>query len=330
MTPDPAAALTAAACAGILAAIGCRCYMPCPNSAPLPVPAILYRMAGLCLSLVVLGGCASATNDMTHSRLHPPIRILLAESAPTLQAARLQKVFAPDVKTRLTLADAPLAGAVRHAQHYALASMEKQLQRQPDISLISPTPTSQTLLDSLRGPGPAHALNQHSAKQLHELTGADAVLRFDISDYGLTPKSWRSSYITFEVVTTLGITAVIASVGGTVAKGAAGAYLAQEAVEETAEGYAGFWALDEVCRPVRIEAELIRLEPPAVIWQYSDTGLANVHVSRLYRDIGAAERNRQLDQSTGYAVQDLLNILRHDLHGKRIAQSPAHLKWELN
>jgi len=304
--------------------------MSLPNNAPFPVPAILYRMAGLCLSLVALGGCATATDDFAHSRLHPPFRILLAESAPTLQAARLQKVFAPDNKTRLTLADKPLAGALSHSQQYALASMEKQLRQQPDVNLISPTPTSKALLDTLRGPGPEHALNQQRAKQLHELTGADAVLRFDISDYGLTPKSWRTGYITFEVVTTLGITVAIASLGGTVAKGAAGTYLAQEAVEETAEGYAGFWALDTVSRPVRIEAELIQLDPPAVVWQDSDTGLADMHVSRLYRDIGAAERNRQLDQSTGYAVQDLVNILHHVLLGTRVAKKPAKLKWQLN
>ena len=67
-----------------------------------------------------------------------------------------------------------------------------------------------------------------------------------------------------------------------------------------------FWALDVVCRPVRIEAELIALDPETVLWQYSDTGLSDVSLSRLTRKVGADERNGQLDQATDYAVNDIV------------------------
>jgi len=293
---------------------------------------VTLRVTVLCIPLAVLGGCASVTpiNDIAHSRLHPPVRILLAETAPSLSAARLQKVFAPENKKKLTLSDKPLVQAVAHSQQSALANMRAVLHRYPDIKLIPPTPDSTTELAVLVDPKTSAKDKQSAADRLRQRSGADAVLRFGITDYGLTPKTWRTGYITFEVVTTLGITVAIASLGGSVAKGAAGAYLAQEIVEETIEGYAGFWALDKVCRPVRIEAELIQLDPPAVVWRYSDTGLADVHFSRLYRKIDAAERWQQLDQSTSYAIQDLVNILNHNLHGTRIARSPATLKWELN
>ena len=153
------------------------------------------------------------------------------------------------------------------------------------------------------------AIPQKAADQIHTTTGADDILRFGITDYGLTPKTWRTGYITFEVVSTLAITALIASAGTSLAKGTAGAYLAQETVEETAESYAGFWALDAVCRPVRIEAELIQLSSAQIVWKSSDTGLSDVSLSRLTRKVGTKERDMQLNQSTDYAVDKVVSDL---------------------
>ena len=85
--------------------------------------------------------------------------------------------------------------------------------------------------------------------------------------------------------------------------------MAQETVEETAEGYAGFWALNVVSRPVRIEAELIRLKPLAIVWKTADTGLSDVRLSRLIRKVGPAERDSQLEQSTDDAVKDIVAAL---------------------
>jgi hypothetical protein len=88
----------------------------------------------------------------------------------------------------------------------------------------------------------------------------------------LTPKSRRKGYIAFEVTSTLAIARAIAYSGSAAAKAttaAAGTYLAQETAEETAESYAGFWALDVESRPVRIEAALVRPEPVATVWEIS-------------------------------------------------------------
>ena len=133
--------------------------------------------------------------------------------------------------------------------------------------------------------------------------------KFGISDYGLTPKSWRDGYITFEITSTLAIAGAIAYTGSAAARAAAGAYLVQEGIEESAESYAGFWALDVVSRPVRIEAQFVRLNPVTTVWEDSDTGLADVKLSRLTRKVGSAEQNNQLDQSTDFAVNGLVSRL---------------------
>ena len=187
--------------------------------------------------------------------------------------------------------------------------MDSALAKQPKLLLVTPPTQENPLFDKIQGHTFETALSQDETDRIRSTTGADALLRFTITDYGLTPRSWRKGYITFEVTTTLALAAVIAYSGSTVAKAAASVYLVQETIEETAEAYAGFWALDVVCRPVRIEAELIRLKPVTTVWKISDTGLANVRLSRLTRKVGADERDRQLDQATDYAVKDIVSAL---------------------
>jgi hypothetical protein len=237
------------------------------------------------------------------------MKIVVMQSPMTIDPARLQKVLAPELKPKLPAANEAISQGVKHSQEHALADMESDLAKQPKLIVVTP-PTDETpFINKIQAADFDTAISQDVADRIQTTTGADAILRFGITDYGLTPKSWRKGYITFEVVTTLAITALIASAGTSLAKGAAGAYLAQEAVEETAEGYAGFWALDVVCRPVRIEAELIGLHPVTTLWKSSDTGLSDVSLSRLTRKVGAEERNSQLDQSTDYAVNDVVSDL---------------------
>lgn len=142
----------------------------------------------------------------------------------------------------------------------------------------------------------------------------------------LTPKSWRKGYIAFEVASTLGITGAIACTGSAAAKAAAGVYLTQEAVEETAEAYAGFWALDVVCRPVRIEAELVRLNPISTVWETSDTGLSDVAWSRLARKVASSERDGQLDQATNYAVKDVVSDLSDVMESAKLGPIRQQIK----
>ena len=262
-------------------------------------------LAILCLTSIGLGGCATA-NEMQLRHMPVPVKILVMQSPSTIKANKLQKVLAPQTKKKLTRSAPALAQGIKHSRKYAMTSMVSDLRDQPKLRLVTPPADEKPLIEKIQDKRFDSVISQKTADQIQTTTGADAILRFGITDYGLTPNSWRSGYITFEVVSTLAITAVIASAGTNLAKGAAGAYLAQETVEETAESYAGFWGLDVVCRPVRIEAELIQLHPVKVIWTDDDTGLSDVSLSRLTRKVGPPERNMQLDQATGYAVRDIL------------------------
>lgn len=296
------------------------------------MPSIDFRplvLTALGPALAMLSGCASVNHAVREpAHLQTPVKVLLIQSPLAVSPQRLQSVFAAKSKKPLTLASPALLPVAAHSRARALADMRTALGKRSNIVLVKPPLRAKPLIARIQQQKYTTALTPAEAKQLQAETGADAILRFGITDYGLTPKTWRTSYITFEVVSTLAITALIASVGTTVAKGAAGAYLAQETVEETAEGYAGFWALDVVCRPVRIEAKLIRPAPLTILWHDNDTGLADVHLSRLFRNVSAAERNRQLDQSTAYAVNDLVAALSNKLSGKKNVHLPAKLKWE--
>lgn len=231
------------------------------------------------------------------------------ESPMTIGRGRLQTVLAPDVKRKLSVSEEPISQGMKHAQQHALAAMESSLTNQSGLIIVTPPADEEQFFNVIQGHDLETAISQEEADRIQRTTGADALLRFAITDYGLTPKSWRKAYITFEVTTTLAIAAIIAYSGSTVAKAAAGAYLVQETVEETAETYAGFWVLDVVCRPVRIEAELIRLNPVTTIWKTSHSGLSDVRLSRLIRKVEPDERDRQLDQATDHAAKDIVSAL---------------------
>jgi hypothetical protein len=276
-------------------------------------PHIRVALIGLMASS--LCGCATNPyqNNLEQSPLRPPIKLLVMESPVSIDSERLQAVLAPDSKPETMASKVLVSDGKKHAQQYALASMEAALEKQAYLEIIHPPENESPYLHGLGEKSLQSPLTQDEANWLHKNTGADALLRFGITDYGLTPRSWRNGYITFEVATTLAIAGVIAFSNVPAAKGVAGAYLAQEAAEETAEAYAGFWGLDEVSRPVRIEAELIQLNPLATLWSDSDTGLSETSWSRLTGKVSFEERNHQLDQSTDDAVGHLASELSVEL-----------------
>jgi len=257
---------------------------------------------------VWLGGCATTSNvQLAEAHMKMPIKILIMQAPMTINADRLQKVFAPDIKPELSISDEPISQGVKHAQEYVYAAMESALAKEPKLIAVTPPAEEKQLVDNIQSRGLKGIITQDEAAHLQAATGADALLRFGITDYGLTPQSWRKGFIAFEVTTTLAIAAVIVYSNSVAAKSVAGVYLVQEAIEETATGYAGFWALDEVCRPVRVEADLIRLNPVTTLWKTSDTGLSDVSSSRLFRKVGSNERDRQLDQAADYAVKNVVS-----------------------
>jgi len=269
------------------------------------------RIAFYCVIAVALSSCATG-RDMIWlhpSHLKAPVRVLVMESPMSVDSVRLQPVLAPDSKPGAPAAAGPIARGQAHAQEIALASMDAALGKRARFEVID-SPQREIAAANFESP-----LAQAEADRLRAATGADALLRFRITDYGLTPNSWRKGYITFEVASTLAIAGVIAYRGTTAAKAAAGAYLAQETIEETAEAYAGFGALNEVWRPVRVEAKLDRLNPVATVWKASETGLSDTSLSRLVRKVPSAERDGQLDQATRRAVGDLVSNLSLALGG---------------
>ncbi|MGB9093176.1 MAG: hypothetical protein WCB93_03600 [Gallionella sp.] len=255
------------------------------------------------------------------AHMDAPIRTLVMESPVSIDKGRLQAVFTPDkIKPGSPASAALINLGEQHAREYALASMNDALDKRAGLDIINSPAEQSPIISEIGGMNFDSAITQDQADRLRAATGADALFRFGISDYGLTPKSWRDGYITFEITSTLAIAGAIAYTGSAAARAAAGAYLVQEGVEESAESYAGFWALDVVSRPVRIEARLVRLNPVATVWEASDTGLSDVRLSRLTRKVDSIEQNNQLDQSTAYAVNDLVSSLsaamgKNDLPG---------------
>ncbi len=160
------------------------------------------------------------------------------------------------------------------------------------------------LVDELQIKNPDIGVTGEMASRLHATSDADALLRFWITDYGITPKSWRSAVIIFEVTTTLGIAAIAYAYPAT--RAVAGVYLVEEGIEETVEGYAGFWALNEVGRPVRIEAEFVSLSTGTQIWKGSTTGFSDMRFSRLVRKVTPEERDAQLNGATDRALANIV------------------------
>lgn len=286
-------------------------------------PSWLICTTLLCAAGLGLGGCAS-TQQITHAHMHLPVKVVVVEAPMTIDAGRLQSVMAPASKKKLSTKDEPIAQAIKRSEQHALVAMNSVLAKQPEFVVIKPTTAAKQYLDEVQNDNSHSAIPQKTATRIQADTGADAILRFRITDYGLTPPSWRTGYITFEVASTLAIATVIAYSGYAAAKAAAGAYLTQEAVEETAEGYAGFWSLDVVYRPVQIEAELIRLQPINIVWKSRDTGLSDTSLTRLTRQVDARELYKQLDQSTNYAVKDIVLDLSQAL--TRLNSTQPHMQ----
>lgn len=282
------------------------------------------RAGLLCVLASVLAGCASVPS--THLARAPvtlPLKVVAVEAPLAVEAGRMQEVVAPGIARTLTYADPELAQAEQDARARAAGAMAAALRGARNVVLVAAAPGP-----SAPGPGVPiagldfdSAITPEEAARLRAATGADAVLRYRITDYGLTPRSWRNGYIAFEVTTTLALAAVIAYSGSKAAQAAAGLYLVQETAEETASAYAGFQLFDEVCRPVRVEAKLVALNPPQVLWQTRATGLSDIRLGRYFRKVGAEERNRQLQTATAAAAADVASDLNAALEWAKLERA---------
>ena len=273
----------------------------------------MARSSSLAAGLIVLaalaeGGCASP------QRLSPladgPARVLVVEMPMRRDEARLHEEFAAKLKEGSAQSRAAIASAVKEAESSALSDMKHALDRQPGI-VVDERPAAARTAQELQLANPQLALTKDLAGRVYALTGDDALLRFRITDYGVTPKAWRNGLIAFEVVSTLGIAAAIYSYPAT--RAAAGVYLAQETAEESAESFAEFWTVDKASRPVRMQADLVSLKSADDLWKDSATGLSDIKPARLLRKVSPAESAAQRDRATQAAARKLAESLRESI-----------------
>lgn len=263
---------------------------------------ILAGVVGLTLS-----GCAVTALQPDTRFLAKPLKIGLIQ-IPFQDKAAIRSVVAQDQPKDSTEADQETNNAIEAMQSQAFTDMTNALAAFPGITVNSASIPTPTILQGSLIADRDQALSPEVATSLHASSGADAVMLFRISDYGLTPKVWRDGVMAFEVVSTLGIAAIAYARPATHA--IAGMYLAEETIEETIEAYSGFWALDEVYRPVRVEAEMIDLQTGRRVWADSETGFSDNGFSRIFRTVTKEERKAQLSAALREAINKVASDFR--------------------
>ncbi|HQU07231.1 MAG: hypothetical protein KGN31_07065 [Betaproteobacteria bacterium] len=253
---------------------------------------------------LALGGCAVTAPKPDTQFLAKPLKVGLAQ-IPFQDKDAIRSVVAQDQPKDSTEAGQETINAIEAMQSQEFTDMTNALAAFPGITVNSTPVPLPTILNGFPIADRNQSLTPEVAASLRASSGADALLRFGISDYGLTPKAWRHGVIAFEVVSTLGIAAIAYARPAT--RAIAGAYLAQETIEETIEAYSGFWTLDEVYRPVRVEAEMIDLHTGRRVWADSETGFSDRRLSRIFRTVTDEERKAQLSAALREAINKVVS-----------------------
>ncbi len=149
-------------------------------------------------------------------------------------------------------------------------------------------------------------LSPAALAQLKSTFPASQYLRVRVTDFGETPEAWKSTYIGFEVVTTLAVAGLLYVHKTT--RALAGIYLVEEPAEEFVEGYSGFWLLNRLSRPVRIDADLVDASTGHVIWHESQTGMADWEWGHLWT-MPTDQKNQLLARSMKKAATTLARRL---------------------
>ena len=267
-----------------------------------PIATLIY--------VLILSGCATSMARRTlHEPIAHPLQVVIVQSPNNVNPEALRMVFAPANPEISDETNKIIKSGMVDAEARAMGEMKSALTH-AGITVLSNETISHSLND-LPISDTQKQLNCEQTQKFHLLSGADVLLKFRITDYGLTPREWRNWVIGFEIVSTVGIAAWAYYVPET--RPLAAAYLVTESIEETAEAYSGFWALNKLSRPVRIEAELFDLHTGEMVWSDSNTGLAKVHLIRLFTNIDAATRKIQLEDATHESAEKLINRLQKSL-----------------
>lgn len=250
-------------------------------------------------SLLVLAGCATLGPPPIAS-LHPAGHLSIIELPTSVDDDSLRRNFHNKEK-KVSAA--------------TLAEDRQQLQTRFDLALNQALDSAGSALlataNIVHFDDPAltdigKPLDVAALERLQATSPADDYLRLRVTDYGQTPKSWLSAYVAFEVVSTLAIAGVLYV--HKVTRPVAGIYLVQESAEELGEGYGGFWLINRLSRPVRIEADLVDGRTGQVIWHDSETGMADWHWHDVWH-MNNTRRDTLLGISTDKAIADLVKEL---------------------
>jgi len=251
--------------------------------------------------LVLATGCATQPAAVTF--LRPDSHLAVLQLPPAVSDDSLRRVLHPDEKE--VPVDA-LAADKLHLAQLVQASLAEALAKSGVPLLASAEFTS---FEGFPAMSVGQPLDGGSLTTLRAQHPADAYLRIQVTDYGQTPKDWKSAYVTFEVVSTLAIGGLLYVHKST--RPLAVLYLAQEGIEEYGEGYAGWWLLNRLSRPVRVDADLIDGTSGAVLWHGSETGMAGWQWGHLWH-MDQETQGDLLRISTDRMVDDLVT----DLGGK--------------
>ena len=250
--------------------------------------------------LLCLSGCASVPAEPIIASMKPNEHLDVVEVPSSVSNDEIHRLFFGDKKNVATAdltkdrqlletqIDKTLKQALKHARLPRLENARVAQSNDPKLGNVG-KPLTPAQLTALQAKFPANAY-----------------LRIKLTDYGQTPKTWEGAYVTFEVVSTLAIAGFLYV--HPVSRSLAGIYLVQESAEELGEGYAGFWIINRMSRPVRIEADLVDGKTGKVLWHDSETGMADWH----WKDLWHMDPNRRgvlLTRSTDEAVDDLVEEL---------------------
>ncbi len=266
-----------------------------PGARPPPARATALVAALAVGGATLIGGCATdaALRHLPSTEAARPLVVLIAP--PRVEDRSLRRVL----HGRRDPVDPTMLAKDRQRIN---AALEAALRDAASCGAVS-GPVEVVALADPSAPPTGGAPDPQSLEAIRQDHPADAYLRIRVTDYGETPRRWKGAYVTFEVAATLLVAGALYVHEAT--RPLAGAYLLEEGIEESTEAYAGFWALNRLSRPVRIEADVVDGADGKVLWRTAHTGLARWRLGNLRRDDPSA-RDALLAASMQRAVQRLL------------------------
>ncbi len=266
---------------------------------------------------IASGANPVATDAVRSARIR---RIVVLELPATVTEASLQRVY--DVHPWVLKTGHPPEAAVesvalwqRQALRALMESVVTSALKETCIPQRWQGLPQKIQLHTVLMDGPEMHIGQAVAAgalaQLQAVNPADAYVRWQVTDFGETPKRWRAAYIGFEVLSTAGIAGALLLHKTT--RALAWLYLLDESAEEVTEAYAGFWALNVWSRPVRLQADWIDGRTGMVQRSVAATGLApwtwKMLAWNALRDSNRQQRDTLLQQSSRRALRPVCALL---------------------